>query len=77
MPIDPQVHISRILAAEGQFDADPTFDHQRQRLQKQEVENQELNTNAEMRLKLNCGVVEKQILLSDSNLLVEIRLYSR
>lgn len=31
----PPAHLHRILAAEGQFDADPTFDHQRQRLQKQ------------------------------------------
>lgn len=36
MTDDPQAHIRRILAAEGQFDADPTFDYKRQRLHKQE-----------------------------------------
>lgn len=36
MTDDPAAHICRVLAAEGQFDADPTFDYKRQRLHKQE-----------------------------------------
>ncbi|BDP42845.1 hypothetical protein DAETH_28140 [Deinococcus aetherius] len=36
MTDDPRDRIRRILAAEGQFDADPTFDYKRQRWHKQE-----------------------------------------
>lgn len=47
MTDDPRAHILRVLAAEGQFDADPTFDYKRQRLHKQEeAEDSELDEEA-------------------------------